>query len=125
MTKPSENSVIIIGAGHNGLVCAIYLSIAGYKVRVLEAQDVAGGGAVTSEFAQGFKISGLAHLFHGLDPEILKDIGMQSTNFELGPEIKTIALATNGNHLLIGKDSVNGAGLSEEDKQTYKEFKQE
>ena len=125
MTKPSENSVIIIGAGHNGLICAIYLSIAGYKVRVLEAQDVAGGGAVTSEFAPGFKISGLAHLFHGLDPEILKDIGMQSTNFELGPEIKTIALATNGNHLLIGKDSVNGAGLSDEDKQTYKEFKQE
>ena len=125
MTKSSENSVIIIGAGHNGLVCANYLSIAGYKVRVLEAQNVAGGGAVTSEFATGFKVSGLAHLFHGLDPQILKDIGLQSTDFELGPEVKTIALAANGNHLLIGKDSVTGEALSEEDKHAYKEFKQE
>jgi phytoene dehydrogenase-like protein len=110
---------------HNGLVCANYLSIAGYKVRVIEAQDVAGGGAVTSEFATGFKVSGLAHLFHGLDPQILKDIGLQSTDFELGPEVKTIALAANGNHLLIGKDSVIGEALSEEDKHAYKEFKQE
>ncbi|MCE4518196.1 FAD-dependent oxidoreductase, partial [Xanthomonas hortorum] len=40
---------LIIGAGHNGLVCAAYLAKAGKRVLVLEARDVVGGAAVTEE----------------------------------------------------------------------------
>ena len=39
--------VLIIGAGHNGLVCAAYLAAAGLKVTVLERRSVVGGAAVT------------------------------------------------------------------------------
>src|SRR3712207_3898463 len=54
-TQPlvSDLDVLIIGGGHNGLVCAAYLAGAGLKVRVLERRAVAGGAAVTEEFQIG------------------------------------------------------------------------
>jgi len=46
--------VILVGAGHNGLVCATYLAKAGRKVLVLEAGDSPGGAAASREFAPGY-----------------------------------------------------------------------
>ena len=60
---------IVIGAGHNGLVCSALLSKAGYKVLVLEANTQVGGAAVTREFAAGFSVSACAHLLYQLQPE--------------------------------------------------------
>ena len=48
---------VIIGGGHNGLVCAFYLARAGLKVRIVERRDVVGGAAVTEEFYPGFRNS--------------------------------------------------------------------
>ena len=48
MTKHYD--ALIIGGGHNGLVCAFYLARAGLKVRVLERRGIVGGAAVTEEF---------------------------------------------------------------------------
>ena len=53
----SDYDVIIIGAGHNGLVAANYLAKAGRKVAVLEKNSDVGGAAVSAEFAPGFKAS--------------------------------------------------------------------
>lgn len=53
MTKTDAQKVVIIGGGHNGLVCATYLARAGLRVEILEARDVVGGGAATSSFADG------------------------------------------------------------------------
>jgi phytoene dehydrogenase-like protein len=54
MTKAYD--ALIIGAGHNGLVCAFYLAKAGLKVRIVEARDVVGGAAVTEDSRRGSAI---------------------------------------------------------------------
>jgi phytoene dehydrogenase-like protein len=45
---------IIIGAGHNGLICAAYLARSGQRVLALEAGDTVGGLAATRTFHPGF-----------------------------------------------------------------------
>jgi len=50
-----QYDTIIVGAGHNGLICASYLAKKGKKVLVLEASDNPGGLAATREFHKGFK----------------------------------------------------------------------
>ena len=56
MAKDNYDAVII-GGGHNGLVCSFYLAKAGLKVKVLERRNIVGGAAVTEEFHPGFRNS--------------------------------------------------------------------
>ena len=65
---------IIIGAGHNGLVCAWYLARAGLKVTVLERRDVVGGAAVTEEFHPGFRNSVAAYTVSLLNPRVIHEM---------------------------------------------------
>ncbi|SFC91395.1 phytoene desaturase family protein [Massilia yuzhufengensis] len=67
---------IIIGGGHNGLVCAWYLARAGLKVTVLEQRDVVGGAAVTEEFHPGFRNSVAAYTVSLLNPKIIQDMDL-------------------------------------------------
>ncbi|MFK7842120.1 MAG: FAD-dependent oxidoreductase, partial [Sphingorhabdus sp.] len=60
---------LIIGGGHNGLVCAYYLARAGMKVRILEARNVIGGAAVTEEFHPGFRNSTASYTVSLLQPK--------------------------------------------------------
>jgi phytoene dehydrogenase-like protein len=48
---------IVIGAGHNGLVTACYLTRGGLRVLVLERRYVVGGAGVSEETFPGFKVS--------------------------------------------------------------------
>jgi len=66
--------VVIVGGGHNGLVCACYLAGAGLKVRVLERRAVVGGAAVTEEFAPGFRNSTAAYTVSLLNPKIIREL---------------------------------------------------
>lgn len=68
--------VIIIGAGHNGLVCAAYLAEAGYKVLVLERRGVVGGAAVTEEFHPGFRNSVASYTVSLLNPTVIADLDL-------------------------------------------------
>jgi len=72
---------VIIGGGHNGLVCAYYLAAAGQKIVVAEANDQLGGAAITREFAPGFRVSAGAHLLHMLPKFIVEEMELQKHGF--------------------------------------------
>ena len=68
------HDVLIIGGGHNGLVCACYLAAKGMSVRVLERRHVVGGAAVTEEFYPGFRNSTASYTVSLLNPKIIRDL---------------------------------------------------
>jgi phytoene dehydrogenase-like protein len=70
----NQRDAIIIGGGHNGLVCAAYLAAAGLKVTVLERRAVVGGAAVTEEFHPGFRNSVAAYTVSLLNPKVIRDL---------------------------------------------------
>jgi phytoene dehydrogenase-like protein len=99
---------IVIGAGHNGLVCGSLLAKAGQKVLILEAAKQVGGAAITRSFADGFSVSACAHLLYQFQPRVLKELGLQ---FEFAAEdMPTIALAKDGKHLRIRGNQAEGIG---------------
>ncbi len=119
----NSQQTIVIGGGHNGLVCGAYLARAGRKVTVLEAADQVGGAAATREFAPGFRAS-VAHLLYLLDDAIAKDLSLESNGLKIArANLETVALDQGGNHLTIGSDRVDGAGVSQEDKSAYVEYR--
>lgn len=74
MTTPPDLDVIIIGAGHNGLVCSAYLAAAGLKTLVLEKNADVGGAAFTEEFHPGFRNSVAAYTVSLLNPKVISDL---------------------------------------------------
>ncbi len=73
-TTGDIDDVIVLGAGHNGLVCANYLAAAGLRVQVLERRAVVGGAAVTEEFVPGFRNSSASYTLSLLHPQVLRDL---------------------------------------------------
>ena len=69
---------VIVGGGHNGLVCAAYLAKAGRTVLVLEKRNVVGGAAVTEEFHPGFRNSVAAYAVSLLQPKVIRDLDLMA-----------------------------------------------
>ncbi len=121
MTKQVD--CIVIGAGHNGLVCAAYLAKAGKKVLVLEAQNQIGGAAATRSFAEGYSVSACAHLLHGLPESLIAELNLKSHGLEFAATcLPTYSLSADGQAVKISDGAVSGAALSDKDKQAYATF---
>ena len=119
----SHYDVIIVGGGHNGLVCANYLAKSGRKVLILEANESLGGAATTREFADNYSISGCAHWLFQLSPKVASDLGLAKHGLKLAARnLNSIALAEDGNHITMKGDGVEGGGLSEKDQHAYQRF---
>ena len=76
-------NAIIIGGGHNGLVCAFYLARAGLKVTVLERRHVVGGAAVTEEFYPGFRNSVASYTVSLLNPKVIADLDLHGHGLKI------------------------------------------
>ena len=74
---------LIIGGGHNGLVCAYDLARAGWRVRVLERRGVVGGAAVTEEFHPGFRNSVASYTVSLLHPQIIRDMQLHERGLRI------------------------------------------
>src|SRR6266540_2328779 len=97
--------IIIVGAGHNGLVTAAYLARAGRRVLVLERRDVVGGACVTEELWPGFKVSTAAYVNSLLRPEIIRDLELPRHGFEMLPRSpSSFSAFPDDRYLMMGPD---------------------
>ena len=78
-----NEDAVIIGGGHNGLVCAFYLARAGLKVRILERRGIVGGAAVTEEFHPGFRNSTASYTVSLLNPKVIADMKLADHGYRV------------------------------------------
>jgi phytoene dehydrogenase-like protein len=94
---------IVIGGGHNGLVCTALLAKGGRKVLVLEAADRLGGAAATREFATGFRVSSCAHLLHLMPESLIDELSLARHGLSFAATgMPSTALAADGLSLTLG-----------------------
>jgi len=98
-----SSDALIIGGGHNGLVCAAYLAGAGLKVTVLERRALVGGAAVTEEFHPGFRNSVAAYTVSLLNPKVIRDLELPAHGLRIVERRCANFLPTaDGSYLLTG-----------------------
>jgi phytoene dehydrogenase-like protein len=94
---------LIIGGGHNGLVCAAYLAGAGLRVTVLERRHIVGGAAVTEEFHPGFRNSTAAYTVSLLNPKISRELELSKHGLRIVErELANFLPAEDGRSLCVG-----------------------
>jgi phytoene dehydrogenase-like protein len=99
----NHSDALIIGGGHNGLVCAAYLAAGGLKVTVLERRAVVGGAAVTEEFHPGFRNSVAAYTVSLLNPKVIRDLELPAHGLRVVERRLSNFLPTeDGRYLCIG-----------------------
>jgi len=84
---------IVVGGGHNGLVCAAYLAKGGLRTLVLEKNERVGGGLATSEIAPGARVPALAHTVGRLRASVARDLDLYSHGVRLvQPHVRAVSL---------------------------------
>lgn len=117
---------IIIGGGHNGLICAAYLAKAGRKVLVLEKRHVLGGAAVSEEIYPGFTFSVASYVVSLFRPHIIRELELAKHGYEVIPMDCSFLPLPDGDSLARWGDSQRSrrevARFSKKDSEVYPEF---
>ncbi|MGH8427206.1 MAG: phytoene desaturase family protein [Gammaproteobacteria bacterium] len=97
---------IIVGGGHNGLVCACYLARGGLKTLVLERREIVGGAAVTEEFHPGFRNSTASYTVSLLHPKVIRELNLAQHGLRIveRPLANFLPLG-DGGYLKVGPDT--------------------
>ncbi|TWT46782.1 phytoene desaturase family protein [Botrimarina hoheduenensis] len=106
MSRPADGfDAIVIGGGHNGLVCACYLARAGKRVCVLERRQVLGGAATTEELWPGYKVSTAAYVISLFLPQIIRELKLKEHGLAVLPRNpSSFTPLPDGSSLLMGPD---------------------
>ena len=122
----ADYDVIVIGSGHNGLVCGAYLARAGLKTLVLERREIVGGAAVTEEFTPGFRASRFSYVMSLLHPRVIRDLELPAFGLQVLPA-NDLFCPLGGDDYIVFSDDVartqaEFARFSRHDAQIYPQF---
>ena len=101
---------IVVGGGHNGLVCAAYLARAGLRTLILERREAVGGAVATSEIAPGARVPTYAHTVGRLRGSIARDLGLAREGLRLvQPAARVTSLRADGPAITLWGDAARTA----------------
>src|SRR5579872_2218306 len=123
----NQFDVVIIGAGHNGLVTAAYLARAGRRVLVLERRELVGGCSVTEEIWAGFRVSTAAYLASLLQERIVRELELSRFGYIVDAKDPAFFSAfPDGRHFFMWQDERKTldeiAKFSQRDAETFPRF---
>jgi phytoene dehydrogenase-like protein len=117
---------IVVGGGHNGLVCAAYLAERFDRVLVLERRHLVGGASVTEEVYPGYKYLSLSYVLSLFRPEIIRDLELAKHGYELIPMAYSFSPFPDGRYLLLGagekEDAAQIAKFSKHDAEAWPRY---
>lgn len=99
-----EADVVVIGAGHNGLITAAYLARAGLRVIVCERRDVVGGAAVTEEIVPGFRASTASYALSLLRPDVYTELALARHGLVVVPKDPQMFVPLEDGHFCVWRD---------------------
>ena len=123
----SPYDAVVVGAGHNGLVCAAYLARAGRRVLVVERADRVGGVTATVELAPGYRAPAVLHDVGRLRRAVIRDLGLEPHGLRVvEPPVPAFAPDPDGGGIALHADPVRTAeelkARSPRDAEAFPEF---
>ena len=117
--------VIVIGAGHNGLIVASKLAASGRRVLLLEASETYGGMARSEVLFEGFQAPELASNAVGISKDVVQDLGLNKYKLLLNEDgLKTVGLSLENDNIIFGSDFGKSIeGISRDEFKRWKELR--